>query len=285
MKRYIVASTQRKKTTVKLLESLVNSDKVFYMSAAMEKSWLQEAMGRYYDPYMLNGDCYFKVARVSADPEEDEKYARVILHPYCIRDNEIVALENENDMSNDEYTYAEMPSTLTIMTEDEAVSKLNSIIQKNNKLATLNNYATDAEVEEIYNIVTSGKGFIAISSSNKRYLIVTDPNYNSTPQAVEIDKFELLRNLVPKTYKNSDILFDRSYCKYPIDNKCKKDTQGNITIRGTKLTFNMNNLEVVSKQEVASILNKIYDAVKYSKLGSSYRYYDKPYGDRYWNDN
>lgn len=254
------------------------------MSAVTEKKWLKEAMGMYYEPYMLNGDCYFKVARVSADADQDEKYANVILHAYCIIDNKIVALENENDMSNDEYTYAEMPSTLTIMTEDEAIAKLNSVIEAN-KLATLNNYATDEEVEQIYNIVSLGKGFIAFSPSNKRYLIVTDPNYNCTPQAVEIDKFELLRNLVPKTYKNSHILFDRSYCTYPIDNKCKKDTQGNITIRGTKLTFNMNNLEVVSKQEVANILNKIYDAVKYRKLGSYYRYYDEPYGNRYWNNN
>lgn len=253
------------------------------MTAAQEKRWLQEAMGRYYDPYMLNGDCYFKVARVSADSQEDEKYARVILHVYCIQDNEIVALENENDMSNDEYTYAEMPSNLTIMTEYEAVSKLNSIIQ-NNKLATLNNYATDEEVEQIYNIVSSGKGFIALSASNKRYLIVSEPN-SSTPYKVKFKKFELLRDLVPRTYKNSDILFDRSYGTYPINNKCKKDMNGNILIRGTKLRFNMNNLEVISKQEVASILNKIYDAVQYNKLGSSYRYYDKPYGNRYWNDN
>lgn len=45
MKRYIIASTQRKKTTIKLLESLVNSDKVFYMSAAMEKTWCKKSNG------------------------------------------------------------------------------------------------------------------------------------------------------------------------------------------------------------------------------------------------
>lgn len=256
------------------------------MSAAMEKKWLKEAMGRYYEPYMLNGDCYFKVARVSADPDEDEKYARVILHPYCIQDNEIVALENENDMSNDEYTYAEMPSTLTIMTEDEAISKLNSVIEAN-KLAALNNYATDEEVEQIYNIVNSGKGFIALSAANKKYLIVEERyNNDSTPSEVKFKKFELLRDLIPKTYKNSDILFDRSYGTYPIDNKCKKDAQGNILIRGTKLRFNMNSLEIVPKQEVANILNKIYDAVKYRKLGSYYHYYNGPYyPDRPWNNN
>lgn len=239
----------------------------------------------YYEPYMLNGDCYFKVARVSTYPDQGEEDANVILHPYCIQDNEIVALENENDMSNDEYTYAEMSTTLTIMTEDEAISKLNSVIEAN-KLAALNNYATDEEVEHVYNIVNSGRGFIALSASNKRYLIVAEPNNEyCTPQEVRFHKYALLRDLVPKTYKNSDILIDRCLSTYPIDNNCKKDAQGNILIRGTKLRFNMNNLEIVSKQEVANILNKIYDAVKYSKLGSYYRYYDKPYGYRYWNNN
>ena len=137
MKRYIVASTQRKKTTIKLLESLVDTDKVFYMSAAMEKSWSKKAMGRYYDPSVLVGDCYFKVAKVATYGDiEDPDNTWVILHPYYIRDNEIIAGFVEGDLSNDEYTYDQMPSTLTIMMEDEAISKLNSVIESN-KLATL----------------------------------------------------------------------------------------------------------------------------------------------------
>lgn len=186
-------------------------------------------------------------------------------------------------MSNDEYTYAQMPSTLTIMTEDEAIDKLNSII-KANKQAKLNNYATE-EVEEIYNIVKSGRGFIALSPSNKRYLIVDGNTRTANAKEVHVVKYPLIRDLVPRTYKNSDILRDKTGYIYTIDTSCKKDEQGNIIIPASKLQFNMNNLEIVSKQEVANILNKIYDAVQYNKLGSYYRYYDEPFGNRYWNNN
>lgn len=256
------------------------------MSAAMEKTWCKKAMGRYYEPDMLNGDCYFKVAKVMVDDPENEDYIWVILHPYCIQDNEIVALENENDTSNEEFTYSQMPSTLTIMTEKEARDKLNSVIEAN-KLAALNNYATDEEVAEIYNIVNQGKGFIALSPSNKRYLIVNGSTRTATAQEVHVVKYALLRDLVPKTYKNSDILEENSGYIYTIDNKCKKDDQGNIIIRRTKLRFNMNNLEIISKQDVANILNKIYDAVQY-RMGPyyTYDYYDGPYWpNRPWNNN
>lgn len=280
MKRYIVASTQRKKTNVKLLESLVGTNKVFYMSAAQEKSWVQNVL-HLYDPSMFFGDSYRKIIRVT--PDSRAGYSWVIIHTYYIQDGNIVCDTSEDDTLNFEYSSDSMPDTLTIMTEDEAIARLNAVIEKQHQ-DKVRNYASDEEVEQIYNIVSSGKGFIALSASNKRYLIVSEPN-SSTPYKVKFKKFELLRDLVPRTYKNSDILFDRSYGTYPINNKCKKDMNGNILIRGTKLRFNMNNLEVVSKQEVARILNKIYDAVQYNKLGSSYRYYDKPYGDRYWNDN
>lgn len=280
MKRYIVASTQRKKTNVKLLESLVGTNKVFYMSAAQEKSWVQNVL-HLYDPSMFFGDSYRKIIRVT--PDSRAGYSWVIIHTYYIQDGNIVCDTSEDDTLNFEYSSDSMPDTLTIMTEDEAIARLNAVIEKQHQ-DKVRNYASDEEVEQIYNIVSSGKGFIALSASNKRYLIVSEPN-SSTPYKVKFEKFELLRDLVPRTYKNSDILFDRSYGTYPINNKCKKDMNGNILIRGTKLRFNMNNLEVVSKQEVARILNKIYDAVQYDKLGSSYRYYDKPYGDRYWNDN
>lgn len=287
MKRYIVASTQRKKTTIKLLKSLVNSDKVFYMSAAMEKSWSKKAMGRYYDPSVLVGDCYFKVARVYTYGDiEDPDNTWVILHPSYIQDNEIVAGFADGDLFNDEYTYAQMPSTLTIMTEDEAIAKLNSIIEAN-KLAKLNNYATDEEVEEIYNIVKSGRGFIAVSPSNKRYLIVDGNTRTANAQEVHVVKYPLIRDLVPRTYKNSDILRDKTGYIYTINTGCKKDEQGNIIIRGSKLRFNTSNLEIVSKQEVANILNRIYDAVQY-RMGPyyTYDYYDEPYyPNRPWNNN
>lgn len=256
------------------------------MSAAMEKTWCKKAMGRYYEPDMLNGDCYFKVAKVAVDDPENEDYVWVILHPYCIQDNKIVALENENDTSNEEFTYSQMPSTLTIMTEDEACNKLNAIIEAN-KLAKLNNYATDKEVEEIYSIVKSGKGFIALSPSNKRYLIVDGRTNTATAQKVHVVKYPLIRDLVPRTYKNSDILQDKTGYIYTIDTRCKKDEQGNIIIRGSKLKFNTSNLEIVSKQEVANILNKIYDAVEY-RMGPyyTYDYYDEPYyPNRPWNNN
>lgn len=255
------------------------------MSAAMEKSWSEKAMGRYYDPSVLVGDCYFKVAKVATYGDiEDPDNTWVILHPYYIRDNEIIAGFVEGDLSNDEYTYDQMPSTLTIMTEDEAISKLNSVIESN-KLATLNNYATDEEVEEIYNIVKSGRGFIAVTSSNKRYLVVDGDTRTATAQKVHVVKYPLIRDLVPRTYKNSDILQDKTGRIYTIDNECKKDKQGNIIIRGSKLRFNMNSLEIVPKQEVANILNKIYDAVQYHRGPYYTYYYDEPYGNRPWNNN
>ena len=250
------------------------------MTAAQEKSWVQNVL-HLYDPSMFFGDSYRKI--ISVTPDSRAGYSWVIIHTYYIQDGNIVCDTSEDDTLNFEYTSDSMPDTLTIMTEDEAIARLNAVIEKQQQ-DKVRNYASDEEVEQIYNIVSSGKGFIALSASNKRYLIVSEPN-SSTPYKVKFKKFELLRDLVPRTYKNSDILFDRSYGTYPITNKCKKDMNGNILIRGTKLRFNLNNLEVVSKQEVANILNKIYDAVQYDKLGSSYRYYDKPYGDRYWNDN
>lgn len=246
----------------------------------MEKSWVQNVL-HLYDPSMFFGDSYRKIIRVT--PDSRAGYSWVIIHTYYIQDGNIVCDTSEDDTLNFEYSSDSMPDTLTIMTEDEAIARLNAVIEKQHQ-DKVRNYASDEEVEQIYNIVSSGKGFIALSASNKRYLIVSEPN-SSTPYKVKFKKFELLRDLVPRTYKNSDILFDRSYGTYPITNKCKKDMNGNILIRGTKLRFNMNNLEVISKQEVASILNKIYDAVQYDKLGSSYRYYDEPYGNRYWNDN
>lgn len=255
------------------------------MSAATEKAWSKKAMGRYYDPDVLNGDCYYKVAAVNIEDAEDEDGIWVILHPYYIEGNELIAPFDDDDLSNMEFTYSQMPSTLTIMTEDEAIDRLNSVIEAN-KLVKSNNYATDEEVEEIYNIVKSGRGFIAVSSSNKRYLVVDGDTRTATAQKVHVVKYPLIRDLVPRTYKNSDILEDKTGRIYTIDNECKKDEQGNIIIRGSKLRFNMNSLEIVPKQEVANILNKIYDAVQYH-MGPyyTYYYYDEPYGNRYWNNN
>lgn len=251
------------------------------MSAAMEKTWCKKAMGRYYDPDTLNGDCYFKVVKVEVDDPENENYIWVILHAYCIQDNEIVALWPENDTSNEEFTYSQMPSTLTIMTEDEAIDKLNSVIE-----ASKPSQVTDDEVAEIYSIVKSGKGFIALSPSNKRYLVVDGRTHTSNDHEVHVVKYELLRGLVPRTYKNSSLLDDASGYIYTIDNKCKKDKQGNIILRKSKLRFNMDNLEIVPQQEVANILNRIYDAVEYWTLGNYRHYYDTPYWkDRPWNNN
>ena len=263
MKRYIVASTQRKKTTIKLLESLVNSDKVIYMTAAMEKSWVNNVLNLH-DPDILHGDRYLKIINVTSDPEVS--YSWVIIHTYYIEDGSIVCDTSEDDTLNYEFASDMMPTTVTVMTESEAIDRLNEVIEKQQQ-ARVSNYMSDEEVKEIYDIVNSGKGFIALSPSNKRYLIIQSKDVKSSEQKVRVFKYELLRDLVPRTYKNKAILIDKTWFSNIIDNTCKRDKQGNIFIKGLKLRFNMNNLEVVSEQDVNNILNKIENAVEY------YRYY------------
>lgn len=273
----------KKKTTEQLLESLASTDKVFYMTAAQEKSWVQNVL-HLYDPSMFFGDSYRKIIRVT--PDSRAGYSWVIIHTYYIEDGHIVCDTSEDDTLNFEYTSDSMPATLTIMTEDEAIARLNAVIEKQQQ-DKVRNYASNEEVAQIYDIVNSGKGFIALSPSNKRYLIVNGGTHTANAQEVHVVKYALLRDLVPKTYKNSDILEENSGYIYTIDNTCKKDEQGNIIIPRTKLRFNMNNLEIVSKQDVANILNRIYDAVQYS-MGPyyTYQYYDGPYWpDRPWNNN
>lgn len=78
------------------------------MTAAQEKQWAKEAFGIYYNTDNLVGDCYFKVVNVLigySNGLKDKNNTWVILHPYYIENNEIVAAFSENDMLNDEYAY------------------------------------------------------------------------------------------------------------------------------------------------------------------------------------
>lgn len=113
-----------------------------------------------------------------------------------------------------------MPHTITIMTELQAIDRLNSVIE-----SKLNKHVTDDEVAEIYNIISSGNGFIATSPSNKRYLITNSSSRVTFPTQVLVRKYELIRDLTPRTYKNSAMLDDKTGYVYKIDSTCKKKIQ------------------------------------------------------------